>query len=66
MGHKELVKLLLDHGATPDSTTTAGHAPLHICAREGHMHIIRILLDAGAQQTRMTKVGGAGCGSALL
>lgn len=57
MGHKELVKLLLDHKANPDSATTAGHTPLHISAREGHIHTIRILLDAGAQQTKMTKVG---------
>lgn len=56
MGHRELVKLLLEHKANPDSATTAGHTALHICAREGHMHTIRILLDAGAQQTRMTKV----------
>lgn len=56
MGHKELVKLLLEHKASPDSATTAGHTPLHISAREGHVHTIRILLDAGAQQTKMTKV----------
>lgn len=56
MGHKELVKLLLEHKANPDSATTAGHTPLHISAREGHVHTIRILLDAGAQQTKMTKV----------
>lgn len=56
MGHKELVKLLLEHKASPDSSTTAGHTPLHIAAREGHIHTIRILLDAGAQQTKMTKV----------
>lgn len=56
MGHKELVKLLLEHKASPDSATTAGHTPLHIAAREGHIHTIRILLDAGAQQTKMTKV----------
>lgn len=56
MGHKELVKLLLEHKANPDSSTTAGHTPLHIAAREGHVHTIRILLDAGAQQIKMTKV----------
>lgn len=56
MGHKELVKLLLEHKANPDSATTAGHTPLHIAAREGHVHTIRILLDAGAQQIKMTKV----------
>lgn len=56
MGHKELVKLLLEHKASPDSATTAGHTPLHIAAREGHVHTIRILLDAGAEQIKMTKV----------
>ncbi len=56
MGHKELVKLLLDHKANPNSTTTAGHTPLHIAAREGHVQTVRILLDMDAQQTKMTKV----------
>lgn len=56
MGHKELVKLLLEHKANPDSATTAGHTPLHIAAREGHGQTVRILLDAGAQQIKMTKV----------
>lgn len=56
MGHKELVKLLLEHKANPNSTTTAGHTPLHIAAREGHVQTIRILLDMEAQQTKMTKV----------
>uniref|UniRef100_A0A8C7SKQ5 Ankyrin 1, erythrocytic b n=1 Tax=Oncorhynchus mykiss TaxID=8022 RepID=A0A8C7SKQ5_ONCMY len=57
MGHKELVKLLLEHKANPDSATTAGHTPLHIAAREGHTHTSRILLDGAAQQTKMTKKG---------
>lgn len=56
MGHKELVKLLLEHKANPNSTTTAGHTPLHIAAREGHVQTVRILLDMEAQQTKMTKV----------
>lgn len=56
MGHKELVKLLLEHKANPDSATTAGHTPLHIAAREGHAHTARILLDGNAQQIKMTKV----------
>lgn len=56
MGHKELVKLLLDHKANPDSATTAGHTPLHIAAREGHAQTTRILLDGNAQQIKMTKV----------
>uniref|UniRef100_A0A4W5RI57 Ankyrin 1 n=1 Tax=Hucho hucho TaxID=62062 RepID=A0A4W5RI57_9TELE len=57
MGHKELVKLLLEHKANPNSTTTSGHTPLHIAAREGHAQTTRILLDMEAQQTKMTKKG---------
>lgn len=56
MGHKELVKLLLDHKANPNATTTAGQTPLHIAAREGHVQTVRILLDMEAQQGKMTKV----------
>ena len=56
MGHEELVKLLLEHKANPNATTTAGHTPLHIAAREGHAQTIRMLLDMDAQQTKMTKV----------
>lgn len=56
MGHKELVKLLLDHKANPNAATTAGQTPLHIAAREGHVQTVRILLDMEAQQTKMTKV----------
>uniref|UniRef100_A0A8C7GA07 Ankyrin 1 n=1 Tax=Oncorhynchus kisutch TaxID=8019 RepID=A0A8C7GA07_ONCKI len=57
MGHKELVKLLLEHKANPNSTTTSGHTPLHIAAREGHAQTTRILLDMEAQHTKMTKKG---------
>lgn len=56
MGQENLVKLLLDHKANPNSSTTAGHTPLHIAAREGHTHTAQILLDMNAQQTKMTKV----------
>lgn len=56
MGHKELVKLLLEHKANPNSATMAGHTPLHIAAREGHTQTARVLLDMNAQQTKMTKV----------
>lgn len=65
MGHKELVKLLLEHKANPNSTTTAGHTPLHIAAREGHVQTVRILLDMEAQQTKMTKVEMDGCCEAV-
>uniref|UniRef100_A0A671R2J1 Ankyrin-1-like n=1 Tax=Sinocyclocheilus anshuiensis TaxID=1608454 RepID=A0A671R2J1_9TELE len=57
MGHNEMVKLLLEHKANPNSTTTAGHTSLHIASREGHAQTASILLDMNAQLTKMTKVG---------
>uniref|UniRef100_A0A671R2E6 Ankyrin-1-like n=1 Tax=Sinocyclocheilus anshuiensis TaxID=1608454 RepID=A0A671R2E6_9TELE len=57
MGHNEMVKLLLEHKANPNSTTTAGHTSLHIASREGHAQTASILLDMNAQLTKMTKKG---------
>lgn len=55
-----MVKLLLESGADPNLSTTAGHTPLHITAREGHLDCACALLDKQASQTVMTKVGKRG------
>uniref|UniRef100_A0A673BQ61 Ankyrin-1 n=1 Tax=Sphaeramia orbicularis TaxID=375764 RepID=A0A673BQ61_9TELE len=58
MGHLNIVKILLQKGASPSaSNVVTGHTPLHIAAREGHVQTVRILLDMEAQQTKMTKKG---------
>lgn len=51
-----MVKLLLESSANPNLTTTAGHTPLHIAAREGHVETALALLEKEASQACMTKV----------
>lgn len=49
-GHKEIVLLLLAHGATSQPNSN-GEIPLHLAAHEGHTDICRILLSlSGASQ----------------
>uniref|UniRef100_A0A803SU80 Ankyrin 1 n=1 Tax=Anolis carolinensis TaxID=28377 RepID=A0A803SU80_ANOCA len=57
LGHCSMVKLLLENGADPNLSTTAGHTPLHITAREGHLDCACALLEKEASQTVMTKKG---------
>lgn len=57
LGHCTMVKILLENGADPNLSTTAGHTPLHITAREGNLDCACALLDKEASQTVMTKVG---------
>ena len=45
MGHKEVVRLLLEHHADPDDTTVEGVTPLHLAADTGKSEIIDLLLS---------------------
>ncbi|CAG2224879.1 unnamed protein product [Mytilus edulis] len=49
-GHTNIVKLLLDHGATAvvNKGNINGSRPLHFAAHEGHKEIVEILLQHGA------------------
>ncbi len=47
-GLTEIVRLLLDHGANPDASTTSQQTPLHMAAAGGHGEIIDLFLKAGA------------------
>ena len=60
-GHTEVVRLLLDRGASTEgkmSATEDGYwdrTPLHCAAEEGHINVVRLLLDRGANiQTTMS------------
>jgi ankyrin repeat protein len=46
--HADLVKLLLDHGASADARQNGGWAPLHSAAQNGDLESARALIDAGA------------------
>uniref|UniRef100_A0A673LSZ1 Ankyrin-3-like n=1 Tax=Sinocyclocheilus rhinocerous TaxID=307959 RepID=A0A673LSZ1_9TELE len=57
LGKPDIVQQLLQHGASPDATTTSGYTPLHLAAREGHKDVASILLDNGASLGITTKKG---------
>ena len=47
-GHEELVKLLLSHDVSVNTTTNDGQTPLHGAASDGHLGIIKLLFEKGA------------------
>ena len=47
-GHEELVKLLLSHEVSVNTTTNYGLTPLHGAAMVGHLGIIKLLVEKGA------------------
>lgn len=47
IGNYHIVRLLLKHGANPNSTDNCGLTPLHIAIRCGHLHVARFLLNNG-------------------
>jgi ankyrin repeat protein len=59
-GHIGIVRLLLEHGADPNTRELGDHTyPLHWAAAHGHIEVVRALLDAGGE------VHGAGDDHAL-
>ena len=47
-GRTNLVKVLLDRGASIDVKTHSGSTALHEAARSGHIEVVKVLLDRGA------------------
>ena len=48
-GHRDIVKLLLDHGADANLASSTGNTPLMVACTHGHTDIVRMLLKAGAK-----------------
>ena len=48
LGHVEICRYLLDHGAEIDSRRSDGRTALHISCRVGNAEITRLLLSRGA------------------
>jgi len=48
LGHNRVVKLLLERGAAPDTSTDSGFTPLTLALRAGHDGTAQILVNGGA------------------
>lgn len=47
-GHLDVAHLLLEHGASPESSTPEGLTPLHLASITGYPEVVEFLIDAGA------------------
>ncbi len=56
-GNKDLVALLLAHGANADYRYGPGYSPLAEAAANGHLEIVRMLIDHGADPKARTNDG---------
>ena len=51
-GHHEVVRLLIDKGASVDAIDNGGWTPLHCAAYSSHLETARLLVHAGARDVR--------------
>jgi ankyrin repeat protein len=45
MGYKEMVNLLLQHGASLTSRTDSGNTPLHLASEAGHLSLVKYIVE---------------------
>lgn len=57
-GRKEIVELLVKHGAQIDVKAKNGYTPLHIAVFMGHTEVVGYLIEAGADVHTTTENGG--------
>jgi ankyrin repeat protein len=56
-GHAQLVRLLLERGARPNTTDSQGMTPLHVAVKKGHSDVVKELLRFGANISATSKNG---------
>jgi ankyrin repeat protein len=56
-GHKETVKLLLDHGAAANTQDEKGNTPLHYVSDNNDLELAKLLLEHGADVSLQNKSG---------
>ena len=65
-GHPGIVKMLLSHGADPNSADDENSSPLHAATLDGHIDVVRHLLTMGADlNLRDTELQAPLCDAAL-
>ena len=57
MGNLKIVKMLLEHGANPQTSNMEGNTPLHISSRRGYASIVQLLLEYGADESIQNEHG---------
>ena len=59
-GNLEVVRELLDQGATSNlATTETGTTPLHKAPQHGHLEVVRLLLDRAANPNQARTTDGS-------
>ncbi len=48
MGHVDIARLLLKHGADMNSRDNSRNTPLHLASEYGHLETVRLLVERGA------------------
>lgn len=64
-GHADIVRLLLDAGASTEARNKYGNTPLHEAASTGSMKVMEMLIDAGAALSARNGWGLDAAGFAL-
>ena len=55
-GQEEVVRLLVDQGASVNVQSQNGFTPLYMAAQENHDSVVKFLLNMGANQSLATEV----------
>ena len=55
-GHGQVVKALLDAGATPTDENGEGNTAVHLAAKHGHIAVLDVLRDKLSFKVTSTKV----------
>ncbi|CAH8286668.1 unnamed protein product, partial [Schistosoma turkestanicum] len=48
-GHADVVRVLIERGARPNTATKKGNTALHIASLAGQFEVVKLLLEAGAE-----------------
>ena len=52
IGDRDIIDILVKHGALLDAENIDGNTPLHLACREGHMDCVKLLLELGAKESK--------------